>query len=121
MIAMIQRAIARAAAVAALLLGAALAMVLAVFTLFSGLLIGVVATIAAWFGARARHDRSQGQSGGGGPFGRRPDRRPEGTVIDVDMREIEPGNVDRAESGPDADSAARPGDADSPERPQRRG
>jgi hypothetical protein len=106
MIAMIQRALARVAAIAALLLGAALAVVLGLFTLLSGLAIGLVAAIAAWFGMRGRRGGPQGP--GGGPFGAGSGgRRPEGTVIDVEMREIEPGATRRPEGTADDTASAR--------------
>jgi hypothetical protein len=91
-----------------------------VFTLLSGLVIGLVATIAVWFGARSRRGGGPGRSGG--PFGGFPDdgrqdRRPGGTVIDVEMREIEPGSSDGHPREPEGSDPARPVDADPPERP----
>jgi hypothetical protein len=118
MIAMIQRALARVAAIAALLLGAALAVVLGLFTLLSGLAIGLVAAIAAWFGARGRRSASQGPADG--PFGRgSAGGRPEGTVIDVEMREIEPGSTREPASGPEPSERSRSADDAGPDRPQR--
>ncbi|TXL66985.1 hypothetical protein [Zeimonas arvi] len=118
MIAMLQRALARVAAVAALLLGAALAVVLGLFTLLSGLAIGLVAAIAAWFGARGRRSASQGPADG--PFGRgSAGSRPGGAVIDVEMREIEPGSTRSPASEPKESERSRSADDPGPDRPQR--
>jgi len=113
MIHSLQRLLARIAAVAAILLGAALALVLAIFTLFAGLVIGLFATIAAWFATRSRGGQPRS---GPGPFGRpdsrppaqtqgRPDGRRDDTVIDVEMREID-GPKEQPKTGENSDDPA---------------
>jgi len=87
MLASLQRLIARIAAIAAIVLGAAVAIVLALVTLVSGLLIGSVVAVAAWFGARSRRRDGRGPFDRGGPGGQPP--REGGTVIDVEMREVD--------------------------------
>ncbi|NLD70454.1 MAG: hypothetical protein GX644_16775 [Limnobacter sp.] len=95
----IQRLLARIAAVTAIALGAVLALMLAGFTLIAGLVVGLIAMLAAWFGTRSLRgpgaaDRGPGEAG-----------RREITVIDVEMREIDetPGDRDtrRARREPD--------------------
>ena len=75
----LQRLLARIAAVTAIALGAVLGLMLAGFTLVAGLVVGLVALIAAWFGARSL--RGPGAAGG--------TERRDVTVIDVEMREID--------------------------------
>jgi hypothetical protein len=108
MLVRLQRAIARVAAISALILGAVAALFLAAMTLAAGLVIGLVATLAAWFGLRARR-RAQGVPGAGGPaadrFGPRPERG--GTVIDVEMREISSGNEAGKTDAADAEDRRR--------------
>ena len=58
----LQRLLARIAAVTAIALGAVLGLMLAGFTLVAGLVVGLVALIAAWFGARSL--RGPGAGGG---------------------------------------------------------
>jgi len=98
MIHSLQRLLARIAAVAAILLGAALALVLAIFTLFAGLVIGLFATVAAWLATRSRGGQPRS---GPGPFSR-PDGRRDDTVIDVEMREID-GPKEQPKTGENSD------------------
>lgn len=92
----LQRMLARAAAIGAVLAGGALAFVLAALTLVVGLLIGLFVTAAAWFGARSP------RPGAGGVFGSPPAARND-EVIDVDMREIGPGEQPDRPAAPLAD------------------
>ena len=102
MLVTLQRAIARVAAVAALVLGATVALFLAAITVVAGLVLGLIASLAAWFGLRANRRAGSGFPGTGGQAGpqRRDSSTPTGTVIDVEMREIS------------RDGQARPADTD---------
>lgn len=86
MLANIQRILMRALALVAIAAGAFVALFLALFTLITGLLVGAVTLVLARFGH--------------GPLGRRKappsDHRADGTVIDVDMREIRPDENERS-------------------------
>jgi hypothetical protein len=103
MFATLQRLLARTAAIAAILFGAAVAIVLATITLIAGLVIGAIAAAAAWLGMRSR----RGIPGAEGRPGR--ERPAEGAVIDVEMRELPAGRRaddtqdDRPGSGPARD------------------
>lgn len=80
-----QRLLLRAAAIAAILFGAILTMVLAAFTLLAGLLIGLFLTLASWLGMRPRARRHDARAGATpAPGTARSD-----DVIDIEMREIE--------------------------------
>lgn len=97
----LQRLLVRAAAIAAILFGAIVTLVLAAFTLLAGLVIGLFLTLASWLrmrpGAR-RHDDRAGAPRSPGPG------RSDDDVIDIEMREIErPRNQDGKEPpGPPA-------------------
>jgi hypothetical protein len=106
----LQRLLVRAAAIAAILFGAMVTLVLAFFTLLAGLVIGLFLTLASWLGMRPRAPR-----GGGWPGTKRAGRPPDAdqTVIDIEMREIErPGGADRGDA-----PAAPPGRQDPPAGP----
>lgn len=105
----LQRLLVRAAAIAAILFGAAATLVLAFFALLAGLAIGLFLTLASWLGMRPRSPR------GGRPGARRPGGAPDAdeTVIDIEMREIgSPEAEDRRDS-----PAAPPGRQDPPAAP----
>ncbi|MFA7664797.1 MAG: hypothetical protein WCY32_01605 [Burkholderiaceae bacterium] len=101
----LQRAVARIAAFAAFVFGALVAVFLAAITLAAGLVIGLVATIAAWFGTRRlrKHLSEAARQGGPGTHGGN-----DGRVIDIEMREIEPGSTDRHEPPTDSKKRAEP-------------
>lgn len=83
----LQRLLVRAAAIAAILFGALVTIVLAGFTLIAGLVIGLFLTLASWLGMRPGAARR----GGRGATARPQDSRPaDDGVIDIEMREIEP-------------------------------
>jgi hypothetical protein len=95
----LQRLLVRAAAIAAILFGAIVTLVLAAFTLLAGLVIGLFLTLASWLGMRPgarRHDDRAGapRSPGAG--------RSDDDVIDIEMREI---------GRPDAQGRREPPDA----------
>lgn len=93
-----QRILMRALALIAVAAGALVALVLALFTLISGVLIGAVTLLMARFGH--------------GPLGRRnppPPGHGAGTVIDVDMREIRSDEKDGDAAG--GSRSRRPPDA----------
>jgi hypothetical protein len=94
-----QRALARFAAIAALVFGALVAITVAIVTVLTGLVIGTLAMAAAWLGMRSRRAV---------PGARRPAGRPgprDLTVIDVEMREVAPGERG---GGEEPSSARRP-------------
>jgi hypothetical protein len=96
-----QRALARFVALAAILIGATIALMLAAVTLVAGLVVGATVAVAAWFGLRASR---RAVPGGRGSAGRARDL----TVIDIEMRELQPGEQSRAATGR-FDEGSRPG------------
>ncbi len=113
----LQRLLVRAAAIAAILFGAAATLVLAFFALLAGLAIGLFMMLASWLGMRPR-----AQGGHGGEGGRTGTPRPgaapgaDETVIDVEMREIQPPDAEERRDP----AAAPPGHRDPPAAPSDR-
>jgi hypothetical protein len=86
MIETLQRLAARLAAGVAIALGAVIALAIAFFVAISAIALGIVAAIAGWLGLRSLRRRQVP----GADVAR--DARETVTVIDVDMREIVPGD-----------------------------
>ena len=114
MIRWLQRLLVRSVAIAVIVFGAVVAIVLAMFTLVSGLVIGLGLTLAAKLGARPRGGRFRDRGAASGPGPEDPPGR-EITVIDVEMREISDRDgkaADDASGAPPRDSSGRSGTGD---------